>query len=219
MTATTALPFEEICTGDNPEACIIWLHGLGANGHDFVPVVPEIKLNKAVRYIFPHAPSRPVTVNGGMVMPAWYDILSMSIDREIDVPQILESSQAIHNIINDQIKAGIPANKIVVAGFSQGGAVAYQAAFSFPEQLGGLMALSTYLATEGELKIEGYKNLPVLIQHGTRDPIVPELLGQRAFSSLKEKGLQPKYLTYPMEHSVCGDQIADINAWLNEILA
>lgn len=220
MSIENLLPHEIVETGSAPKACIIFLHGLGASGDDFVPFAHELKLPVPVRYIFPHAPSRPVTINGGMIMPAWYDILSMDIDRKIDVPQIKESSNAIHAFIRLQIKQGIPANKIIIAGFSQGGAVAYHAALSFPEPLAGLMALSTYFATEKELDLKAVaKDLPILIQHGTHDPVVPALLGERANAHLKKHGFAPKHLTYPMQHNVCPDQVFDINQWLNERLA
>lgn len=219
MTQHTALRFEEVNTKENPTVCIIWLHGLGANGHDFVPIAQELKLNHAVRYIFPHAPTRPVTVNGGMVMPAWYDILSMSIEREVDVAQIKQSSSAIHELIHLQIQRGILAKNIILAGFSQGGAVAYHAALTFPQKLAGLMALSTYFATTEHLELSAANSkIPVLIQHGSMDPVVPPVLGERAAAQLKQLKLTPKYLAYPMDHSVCLDQIHDIGEWINGIL-
>jgi phospholipase/carboxylesterase len=136
------LKYLEIETQPNPIASVIWLHGLGANGHDFEPVVPELRLPMGVRFIFPHAPNRTVTVNGGMVMPAWYDIISVDIERIIDTQQIMESAEAIGELIEQEITRGIPSEKIFIAGFSQGGAVAYEAALSYPKPLGGLIALS-----------------------------------------------------------------------------
>lgn len=220
MTEIALLPFEEVNTSDNPELCFIWLHGLGANGHDFVPIAQELRLNKSARFIFPHAPSRAVTVNGGMVMPAWYDILSMSIEREVDIPQILASAKSIHDLIELQIKQGIQSENIILAGFSQGGAVAYHAALSFPQKLRGLMALSTYFATQQQLALApANAQIPILIQHGTADPIVPVSLSERATQELQALKLSPKCLTYPMNHSVCADQVHDISEWINEITA
>jgi len=216
---TIKLPYEEVVTGSSPAAAVIWLHGLGANGHDFVPVAQQLQLPKSVRFIFPHAPSIPVTINSGAIMPAWYDILSMSIERKIDMPQIMNSAAAIQQLIQAEIDKGIAPEHIIIAGFSQGGAVAYQAALSFPKKLGGLLAMSTYFATAPKLKLApANATLPILIQHGLQDPMVPEELGQRALKHLQALKLEPKYLTYNMEHAVCPDQLFDINQWLNERL-
>ncbi len=220
MPSTSLLPYEEVNTGQKPQTCVIWLHGLGADGHDFVPIAHELQLKRAIRFIFPHAPARPITINGGMTMPSWYDILSMNIEREIDIPQILESSNAIHQLIQAQLDTGIQSGNIIIAGFSQGGAVAYHAALTFPQKLGGLIALSTYFATEASIHFERCnRQIPILIQHGTMDPIVPEILGQKADQSLKNNGFFPKYLTYPMEHTLCPNQIFDMNEWLNDKIA
>ena len=158
------------------DRAVIWLHGLGASGHDFEPVVPQLGLSDdmAVRFIFPHAPKRPVTVNGGMIMPAWYDILEMSLDRKVDTAQIEESSQQIQDLIRREIEQGVAPEHIVIAGFSQGGAVAYHVALGYPERLAGLMTLSTYLATNDNIDYStANKDMPILIEHGSHDPVVP----------------------------------------------
>lgn len=204
------------------DRAVIWLHGLGASGHDFEPVVPQLGLNEdmAVRFIFPHAPAIPVTINGGMVMPAWYDILEMSLERKVDIAQIERSSMQIHNLIKREIEQGVKPEHIVIAGFSQGGAVAYHVALGYPEPLAGLMALSTYLATNDNLQYStANKEIPILIEHGTHDPVVPVVLGQQAQQLLSTKGYNVEYNTYPMAHQVCMPQIQNIGQWLNKVLA
>lgn len=211
------LPHERVETGENPSCSVIWLHGLGASGHDFVPIVPQLALppQLSVRFIFPHAPERPVTVNNGYIMPSWYDIFSMQIERKIDEGQILASALAIHDFINTEIARGVASQRIILAGFSQGGAVAYQAALSYPERLGGLLAMSTYFATPGLCqRTQSNADLPILIQHGTADSVVPESLGQQAQARLEKGGWHSEYKTYSMDHEVCPAQIADISAWI-----
>lgn len=201
---------------------VIWLHGLGASGHDFEPVVPQLGLSRdmAVRFIFPHAPNIPVTINGGMVMPAWYDILEMSLERKVDVAQIERSAQQISDLIQREIERGVAPHNIVIAGFSQGGAVAYHVALGYPQRLAGLMSLSTYLATNDSLDYSDInKDLPILIEHGVQDPVVPVILGQQAQQLLKDKGYNVEYNTYPMAHQVCMPQIQNIGKWLNKVLA
>ncbi len=204
------------------DRAVIWLHGLGASGRDFEPVVPQLGLadDMAVRFIFPHAPKRPVTVNGGMVMPAWYDILEMSLERKVDVTQIETSSQQIRDLIAREIERGVKPEHIVIAGFSQGGAVAYHVALSHPERLAGLMTLSTYLATNDNIEYSAAnRDLPILIEHGTHDPVVPVMLGEQAQQLLTSKGYNVEYHTYPMAHQVCMPQIQNIGKWLNKVLA
>lgn len=203
------------------DRAVIWLHGLGASGHDFEPIVPQLGLNQdhGIRFVFPHAPKRPVTVNGGFVMPAWYDILEMNIERKIDLVQIEQSAQQIAALIAREIARGIAPEHIVIAGFSQGGAVAYHVALAYPQRLAGLMTLSTYLATDASLDYSAAnKALPILINHGTHDPVVPVVLGEQAHDTLAKKGYEVHYRTYPMAHQVCMPQIQDIGKWLNEVL-
>ena len=216
-----------VITEHNPaqkdiDRAVIWLHGLGASGHDFEPVVPQLGLSDdmAVRFVFPHAPKRAVTINGGMVMPAWYDILEMSIERKVDVAQIEASSQQIQDLIRREIERGVAPEHIVIAGFSQGGAVAYHVALGYPERLAGLMTLSTYLATNDNIDYSvANKDMPILIEHGTHDPVVPVILGEQTNQLLSDKGYDVTYRTYPMAHQVCMPQIQNIGQWLNAVLA
>ena len=203
------------------DKAVIWLHGLGANGHDFEPIVPELGLSSdmAVRFVFPHAPHISVTINGGMVMPAWYDILEMSLDRKVDVAQIEKSAAAINDLIQREIEQGVNPENIVIAGFSQGGAVAYQVALTYPQRLAGLMALSTYLAVDDASNYSAInKDLPIKIDHGTQDPVVPVILGQRANDTLTKQGYSVDFNTYPMAHQVCLPQIKAIGQWLTKVL-
>lgn len=207
----------EIETNPNPTASIIWLHGLGASGDDFVPVIPELRLPEemGIRFIFPHAPKLPVTINGGMVMPAWYDILEMSIDRKVDQTQLEESAEAVMTLVEKEVARGVASERIILAGFSQGGAVVYQAALSSSLKLAGVMALSTYFATSETIQLDPSNvNLSVAIFHGVHDPVVPEQLGQRARDQLTELGYPVQYKTYPMDHSVCMEEIMDISSWI-----
>lgn len=203
------------------DKAVIWLHGLGASGDDFVPVVPHLGLpdELAVRFVFPHAPSIPVTINGGYVMPAWYDILERSIDRKVDIEQIVLSSDKIGQLVDEQIRQGVPSQNIIIAGFSQGGAVAYHHALTRDKPLAGLLALSTYFATAEQVKTVPDTALPVLIHHGEYDDTVPEILGVRAKNALLERGIEPEYRNYAMAHQVCMEQIKDIGAWMTDIFA
>lgn len=199
----------------------MWLHGLGANGHDFVPIVPQLNLpaDLAIRFIFPHAKSIPVTINGGFMMPAWYDILEMAQPRVINAEQLLESAAAVASIIDEQIAKGIDSRRIVIAGFSQGGAIAYQSALSYPQPLAGLLALSTYIA-DSQLLIcnEANKTIPVHLYHGQHDNVVEESMGQSALTTLKALGYKASYQVYPMDHEVCPAQINDISQQLQKLL-
>ena len=209
----------ELETNPNPTAAVIWLHGLGASGHDFEPVVPELGLpdNAAVRFIFPHAPNMPVTINGGMTMPAWYDIKAMDIDRVVDTDQLMASSDAVAKLVDREIERGVKSENIVIAGFSQGGAVAYELGLSYPKRLAGIIALSTYFATAKTVKCsEANHDIPIRIYHGTFDPMVPEALGRQSVENLQDMGFEPTYETYPMEHSVCMEEIVDIGKFLRD---
>ena len=214
------LPYVEIEPKSVAEATVIWLHGLGASGHDFAPIVPDLGLPEAaaIRFIFPHAPSRPVTINNGMVMPAWYDILEISTEH-VDEAGVSASAKAIQALIDREIDRGISSTKIIIAGFSQGGAVAYQVALTYSKPLAGLLALSTYFATHRSIiPHPANQRLPVQIFHGTADPIVPESLGAHAYATLQAQGYQVDYKTYPMQHQVGTEEIADIAAWLQNLL-
>ncbi|MHA7809217.1 MAG: alpha/beta hydrolase [Marinobacter adhaerens] len=215
------LQYIEIETGENPTAAVIWLHGLGASGHDFEPVVPELGLpeDTAVRFIFPHAPNLPVTINGGMSMPAWYDIKAMDIDRVVDTEQLRASADAVAKLVEQQKEKGIPPERIIIAGFSQGGAVAYELGLSYPERFGGVLALSTYFATADTVqRSEANADVPISVYHGTFDPMVPESLGVRSVETLREMGYDPSYQTFPMEHSVCLEEIQDIGRFIRRHL-
>jgi phospholipase/carboxylesterase len=216
------LPAIELETAPDPQYCVIWLHGLGADGNDFAPIVPVLKLPRSIpiRFIFPHAPQIPVTVNGGFVMPAWYDILEMQIDRRVDTDGLLASVAAINGFVEREIGRGIPQEHIIIAGFSQGGAVAYHLALDRETPLGGLLAMSSYFATTELIHTHTANlSLPIEIHHGLHDPVVPEHLGRAARDFLEEHGYAPVYRTYPMEHNVCPEQIEDISAWFSSVIA
>ncbi|MDZ7925605.1 MAG: dienelactone hydrolase family protein [Marinagarivorans sp.] len=216
------LPYVEKTTHPTPTATIIWLHGLGADGHDFASVIPELHLpsDLALRFIFPHAPAMPVTINGGYVMPAWYDILAMDIDREVDEVQLRQSAAEIVKFIEHEKTRGIASNRILVVGFSQGGAVAYEVALSYSQPLAGLLALSTYFATKNSVVLhEANQNLPIEIHHGAYDGVVPNVLGQQALALLQQKKYTVKYREYAMEHSVSAEQLTDIGQFIQQILA
>ncbi|KLV03354.1 carboxylesterase [Photobacterium aquae] len=203
-------------------ASVIWLHGLGSNGHDFEAILPELGFpaSAPVRFIFPHSPSIPVTINGGMVMPAWYDILAMGAGRQLNVDQLKASAVQVAKLIDHEIASGIASERIILAGFSQGGAVAYHTALTYPQPLAGLLALSTYFPTAQSLTVESAnQNLPISIMHGQYDPVVLPDMGRDAYHALVEKGFSPQWHDYPMEHQVCFEQIKDIAAWLRARLA
>ena len=213
---------EIVCpSGASPTASIIWLHGLGSDGHDFAGIVPELHLPEtlAVRFVLPHAPSIPVTINNGFVMPAWYDILEMNIGRRVDTAQLLQSAAAVHALIEREIERGIDSRRILLAGFSQGGAVILQAALSCPHPLAAAFSLSSYFPTVDTIVPHAAnRELPILICHGTRDPVVNETLGKKAEADLRALGHPTQYKSYPMEHSVCIEQIRDISNWIQERL-
>ena len=215
------LPAVEQQTHAHPDAAVIWLHGLGANGYDFAPIVPELNLPESlrIRFLFPHAPSIPVTVNNGYVMPAWFDILEMDIDRKVDSQQLLRSAEAINRFIDREVARGIDSRRIILAGFSQGGAVAYHLSLSHTLPLGGLIAMSTYFATSEAIELsEANRTLPVEIQHGEYDPVVPQALGIQAAGFLQERGYAVQFRSYPMDHSVCPQQLGHISEALQRFL-
>ncbi|GAB2198636.1 carboxylesterase [Sessilibacter sp. MAH4] len=220
-TAKTYLETIEIETNAPVTTSVIWLHGLGASGHDFEPIVPVLNLPKdlGVRFIFPHAPKIPVTINNGLVMPAWYDILAMTLNRKVDVDQLRASAAATHDLIEREIARGVDSKNIVLAGFSQGGAVVYEAALSYGKPLAGLMILSSYFATVDSITInDANRNLPIHVFHGVYDNVVPESLAQKALKDLAELGFKPEYQSYPIDHSVSPPEVVDIANWLRRVL-
>ncbi len=200
-------------------ATVIWMHGLGADGNDFVPIVPELKLPAAlkVRFIFPNAQMRAVTINGGAVMRAWYDIASVDFERRADEAGVRQSAAQIDQLIVREIARGIPAKRIVLAGFSQGGVIALQAGLRYPERLGGIMALSTYLACGDTLATEGAaanKDIPIMMVHGTRDGVIALKVAEGSHQKLRDAGYHVDWKTYPMEHSVCAEEVGEIAKFL-----
>jgi phospholipase/carboxylesterase len=205
----------EIETGPNPAAAVIWLHGLGADGHDFEPVVPELELEQAVRFIFPHAPVRPVTINQGMRMRAWYDIFQFGGGPE-DEAGIRASQKLLEELI-----AAEKGKKIVLAGFSQGGAIVLQTALRYPERLAGVVALSTYLPLALSLEKEAAaanKDVPIFMAHGQFDDLIPIRRAEASREALARLGYQVEWHSYPMPHSVCAEEIGDISRFLARLL-
>lgn len=204
-------------SGRQPQHCIIWLHGLGADGQDFVPVAGELNLPVPVRYIFPHAPQRPVTINGGFVMRAWYDIAQPNIDAQQDEKGIYASQAAVEALIAQEVARGIAPGNIFLAGFSQGGAIALHTALRQIAPLGGVLALSAYLPLAGRLVQEASVNArqtPIFMAHGRNDPVVPYALGAASSDTLQELGYAVEWHEYGMQHSVCEEELRDIEAWL-----
>ncbi len=215
---------ETVTTSDHCTASVIWLHGLGADGNDFVPVVPELGLVKelGVRFVFPHSDVRPVTLNGGMSMRAWYDIKSLDRDGRADEEGMRQSQAQIEQLIARENARGVPTSRIVIAGFSQGGAVALQVGLRHADKLAGIMALSSYLALEGSLEAElseANRNTPVFMAHGTHDPMVGLELGTQSRKVLIAQGVEVEWHDYPMAHQVCVEELQDIGRWLNKVLA
>jgi phospholipase/carboxylesterase len=211
----------EVTAGENPVGSVIWLHGLGADGHDFEPIVPELRLpsDLPLRFVFPHAPTRPVTINGGMVMRAWYDIVTLDAEGRADADGVRESTAILEALIAREMERGIPADKIVIAGFSMGGAIAIHTALHTQHALAGLMALSTYLPLPGEVEgSSGSRDLPVFMAHGSFDPMLPMQWGQLSAQKLEETGFSVEWREYPMAHAVCPQEIADIREWLLRVL-
>ena len=207
----------EVTTGPDPVGSVIWLHGLGADGHDFEPIVPELRLptDLPLRFVFPHAPIRPVTINGGMHMRAWYDIVSLDSEGRADAGGVRESAAILEALIAREIERGVPDEKIIIAGFSMGGAIAIHTALHTDHKLAGLMALSTYLAIPGDVETSpGSRNLPVFMAHGTFDPMVLHQWGKASAERLSEAGFSVAWHDYPMQHAVCAQEIDDIRNWL-----
>lgn len=213
----------EVASGANPQGSVIWLHGLGADGHDFEAIVPELGVadQLSLRFVFPHAPMRPVTINGGMTMRAWYDILTLERGGPQDEAGIRESGRLLEMLIEREHQRDIPHDKIVLAGFSQGGAIALHTALRYPHRLAGLMALSTWLPLQDSFETEVVGNtqaqsqeLPVFMAHGSFDPMLPMALGQQSRETLEKAGYTVEWHDYPMAHAVCAEEIAAIRNWL-----
>jgi phospholipase/carboxylesterase len=205
-------------SGRNPRHSIIWLHGLGADGSDFAPIANELKLPVPVRYIFPDAPLRPVTINGGMVMRAWYDIAAPDIDARQDAEGIRASQSLIEELVAREVQQGMAQGNIFLAGFSQGGAVALHTALRQTVPLGGVLALSAYLpladSAAGEV-LTATRNTPIFMAHGRSDPVIPCALGQGSRDALLRLGYTVEWHEYPMPHSVCEEELRDIGEWLS----
>lgn len=211
----------EVTTGPNPVGSVIWLHGLGADGHDFEPIVPELRLpaDLPLRFVFPHAPMRPVTINGGMVMRAWYDIVSLDAEGRADADGVRASTAILEALIAREIERGIVPGKVVIAGFSMGGAIAINTALHTGHELAGLLALSTYLPLPGDIDgSAGSRDIPVFMGHGTFDPMVQHAWGKAAAQLLDEAGFNVAWHDYPMMHAVCPEEIRDIGTWLASVL-
>ena len=224
---TQLLETIEIESTPNPTAAVIWMHGLGADGNDFVPIVNELDLTgaPAIRFVFPHAPMRPVTINNGHVMRAWYDVAFGDLEghsRKADEKGVRESQAQIGALVARENSRGIATGKIVLAGFSQGGAVALQTGLRYAETLAGIMALSTYLPLAESFAKEATPanaRTPVFMAHGTHDPVVQYAMGKTSHERLQQAGYAVEWHEYPMQHSVCLEEIADVGRWLRQVLS
>ena len=219
MTLTTT----EHQTGADPKAAVIWMHGLGADAHDFEPVVPVLDLGpeRPVRYVFPNAPMRPVTINGGMVMRAWYDVLGFGPESPEDQPGIRGSAEEIGALIEREEKRGIPPERIVIAGFSQGGATALYTALRYPKRLAGILALSAYLPMPESLPAEAHpanQRAPIFMAHGEADHVLPIWIGRHAYEKLLALNYEISWKSYPMMHGVIPEELADIREFFSRIL-
>ena len=224
---STELECVEIATGQSPLASVIWMHGLGADGYDFVPVVKDLDINTlpglagGVRFVFPHAPMRAVTINGGMRMRAWYDIKMADLVRLEDAVGLRESQAACEQLIAREVARGMPKKRIVLAGFSQGGAVALQAGLRHGERLAGLMILSSYLPLAASVATEASsanRDVPIFMAHGSDDAVIAEARAANSRDQLNALGYAVQWHTYAMEHSLCMEEISDVRAWLGQVL-
>ena len=220
---TPLLPHIQIETAANPSAAVIWLHGLGADGNDFAGLVPELDLSAcpAIRFVFPHAPDLPVTVNGGYVMPAWYDIYAPDLVKRQDEAGILTSEKAIQALITREVARGIPAERIVLAGFSQGCAMALHTGLRYPQKLAGIIALSGYLPLADQFAAERHNanaRTPIFMAHGSQDPVVVPARGEASRDLLTRLGYSVEWHSYPMPHSVHPQEVADIARFLTQVL-
>jgi phospholipase/carboxylesterase len=217
------LPYVEVNPKQKARAAVIWLHGLGDSGNGFAPIVPDLKMPEAlaVRFIFPHAPVRPVTINNGMKMRAWYDILSMDFNNRADSQGVKESALLVQDLIETEIANGIPANKIVLAGFSQGGVIALHLGTRIEHKLAGIMSLSSYMCEPEKLTNEAHqanKETPIFIGHGQQDDVVPMFLGHSASQVLTANHYPVEWHEYQMQHNVCMQELNDISSWLQKVL-
>lgn len=217
------LPYVDVAAPGPAKAAVIWLHGLGDSGHGFAPIVPELRLpaGHGIRFLFPHAPERPVTINNGFVMRAWYDIKTMDLQNRADEAGVRQSAAQVQTLIEKVIASGIPADKILLAGFSQGGVIALHLLPRLPYKIAGVMALSTYMGMPDQLKAEmtvHNKTTPVLVAHGTMDDVVPISAGKAAFDALKYAGFQVSWQDYRMAHSVCAQEVADLSRFIAQRL-
>ncbi|MCF7502058.1 dienelactone hydrolase family protein [Pseudoalteromonas sp. L1] len=212
-----SLAFVEYPAQGEHKASVIWLHGLGDSGDGFAPVAPQLALPKelGIRFVFPHAPVQPVTINGGMAMRSWYDIKSMDLDKRADEQGVRDSAAKVAELIEVEIAKGIPANKIVLAGFSQGGVVSLHLAPRLEQKLAGVMALSTYMCVPDKLADEAkQRNLNIFMAHGRLDDVVPHSAGRQAFDVLCANNMEVSWQDYPMAHQVCGEELMAIREWL-----
>ncbi|MBU2987235.1 carboxylesterase [Saccharophagus degradans] len=205
-----------------PTHAVIWLHGLGASSDDFPPVIPYLGLSgsRTIRFVFPQAPERPITINGGMVMPGWYDIKGMDLVDKEDLEGMSESRATLERLIQEQVDKGVPTSNIIIAGFSQGGAVAYYTGLRYPQKLAGIMALSTYMPFAGAAASEhsGVNvQTPIMAMHGLHDGVVPLSIGKQSADAVKALGYTVEWKGYAMEHNVIPEQLTDIGAWLNRV--
>lgn len=218
-----ALAYLETNTGKTVNSSVIWLHGLGANGHDFHGMIPQLHLptHMAIRFIFPHAPTRPVSINGGYAMPAWFDIFGLNETSKQDEVGIRKSQIQINDLIAQQIASGISSHRIILAGFSQGGALALYAALRYPQPLAGVIGLSTFLPLADSLEAEKqHANLPIFLGHGQQDPVVPFYLGEMSRTILQNANYPISWHSYQdLAHSVSQEEINDVSAWLQRVLA
>lgn len=218
------LPFVEVNPPNKPDAVVIWLHGLGDSGNGFAPIVPQLQLpdDMSVRFVFPHAPVRPVTINNGMEMRAWYDIKSLSFQDRADMTGVVESVALVEQLLAAEIAKGVPANRIIIAGFSQGGVIAYHLGLRYSEKLAGLICLSTYMCENSDTEqqwVDANKTTPIFVGHGTYDDVVPVALGKMAFDAVDKRGFNASWQQYPMQHNVCLEEVQDISAWIQKRLA
>ena len=221
---TDRLEALEVETGPAPRAAVIWLHGLGADGHDFVPIVPELQLPASlpVRFVFPHAPRRPVSINGGAVMRAWYDIVEVGGAWREEAEGVRDAGRRVAALVEREMGRGIAADRLALAGFSQGGAIALHAGLRHPEALAGVLALSCALPLADTVAAEASpanRGVPILMAHGTQDPLIPLARARRSRDRLVELGYAVDWREYAMPHSVCVEEIGDIAAWLRRVLA